>query len=69
MSTDEVCMIVGEDNKLECGSSFGDEVFVDSIVIGWINNVGLAVGFDIVGKDGKHFSFELNDIDSILVEF
>ena len=62
-------MVVSEDNILERGTSFGDKVSEGEPVIGGVNNVGLTLGFNIIGEDSEHFGFELSHIDSVLSVF
>lgn len=69
MSTNEIGMVVSEDNIFQSSTSFFEEFLVGQVVIGWVDDVGLCIGLDIVGEDGKHFGFELGDIDAFFLEF
>ena len=69
MTGNKVCVVVCEDDIFQGGSSLGDEVPVDEVVISGIDDVGFTIGLDVVSEYGKHFGLELSNIDSSFILF
>jgi hypothetical protein len=69
VSSNKISMVVGEDNIFQCGAPLCDIVSVDEIVVGRIDDVGLAVGLDVVGENREHASLKLSDVDAGLSVF
>jgi hypothetical protein len=64
MSSNEISMVMCKDNIFQVDSTFVDKLPIDKIVIGRVDDVGLTIGLNVVGKNSKHAGFELGDVNA-----
>lgn len=69
MPSNEVSMVMSQDDIFQVSTSFGHEIPIEKVIVGGVNDIGLAMGLDIVSEDSKHFGFELGNIKALFFKF